>query len=306
MANIGKRARGATFLTAAALALAHAQGAGAQSPPEGLLDLGLDVDAGIGYLYDDNVTRAPAGPDKIADQFYSLNASRTFAYPVTDRTRFTVDAFAGGELAQKYSDLGSLFAGAQGALQYRGSAAFDAPTLALFARVLGEHFGSSLRSGFRYSAGVSARQPITQDLGAFVAYAYNGRDANNDVFDTHDNALLASVDYSFAPYGTLTLTAEFRRGTIVSTGQATLTIIDIAQVFVDDDVFTSPQMINYRFEADTVLTTVDYTIPINARAAVDFSWRRAKSKSRERASFPGGGSLEYVDNQYNLQLLLRF
>jgi len=295
-----------TSSMAALLPLTCASDAAAQAMPDSFLDQRLDIDAGVGFLYDDNVTRAPNGPDRISDQFYTLNASKTFAFPLTEFTRFTLDAFAGGEAAQKYSGLGNFFGGGQGALQYRESTEFDAPTFTVFARALGEQFGSDLRSGYRISAGVSARQPVTDRLGIFVAYAYNWRNANNAVFDTHDNSVLASVDYSIAPYGSLTFTAEYRRGTIVSTGQPTLTIIDIAQVFVKDDVFTSPQMIDYRFEANSVLTTVDYNLPLNPSAAFDFSWRRVQSTSRDSASFPGGGSLKYIDNQFNVQLFVRF
>ena len=52
-----------------------------QSDVPGLFETPLGVDASVGYLYDDNVTRAPSGPDKLSDQFYSLNASKTFAFP---------------------------------------------------------------------------------------------------------------------------------------------------------------------------------------------------------------------------------
>ncbi|MET0681991.1 MAG: hypothetical protein ABWZ29_01470 [Casimicrobiaceae bacterium] len=298
--------RNLTSAAMAGLLLGQSAISQAQSEAPGLFETRLDVDASVGYLYDNNVTRAPSGPDKLSDQFFSLNASKTFAFPVTDFTRLSLDAFAGGELAIKYSDLGNVFGGIQAALQYRGSTEFDAPTFTLFARGLGEHFGSSLRSGYRLSAGISARQPITESLGVFGALARNWRNANNSVFDTHENSALVSVDWSIAPYGALTFTVEYRRGTLVSTGQKTLTIIDIAQAFVNDDVFTSPQMIDYRFEAKSWLTTLDYNLPINASSALDFSWRRVQTTSTEKASFPGGGSLKYVDNQFNVLLLVRF
>ena len=92
----------------------------------------------------------------------------------------------------------------------------------------------------------------------------------------------------------------------MSTGQKNLTILDIAQVFVEDDVFTSPQMIDYRFAADSVLTTLAYNLPVTQRSSLEFSWRRVQSTSTERASFPGGGTLHYVDNQFAFVFLARF
>lgn len=309
MAVTTKRAWGCTLLASAAalaLGLPAARDAVAQSTPGGFADLDFGIDMSVGYLYDDNVTRAPSGPDKRSDQFYPINLSKAFAFRLTDYTRFTLDAFGGGEIAQRYSGLGNYFGGAQGAIQYRGSTELDAPTFTVFGRALGEQFGSALRTGYRFSAGVSARQPITDTLGVFVAYAYNWRNADSEVFDTRDYSLLASIDYSMGRYGSLTATADYRRGTIVSTGQPTLTIIDIAQVFVEDDVFTSPQMIDYRFAASTWIATLNYNLPIHPSAALDFSWRRAQSTSREQASFPGGGSLKYVDNQLSVLLTFRF
>jgi hypothetical protein len=75
---------------------------------------------------------------------------------------------------------------------------------------------------------------------------------------------------------------------------------------VNDDVFTSPQMIDYRFEAKSWLTTLDYNLPLGARSALDFSWRWVQSTSTNQATFPGGGSLKYIDNQFNVVYLVRF
>jgi hypothetical protein len=75
---------------------------------------------------------------------------------------------------------------------------------------------------------------------------------------------------------------------------------------VNDDVFTSPQMIDYRFEAKSWLTTLGYNLPINATSALDLSWRWVQTTSTEKASFPGGGALKYFDNQFNVVLLVRF
>ena len=287
---------------AAFLLLGQSSTGRAQSEAES----GLDIDVAVVYLYDDNVTRAPSGPDKRSDQFYGVNATKSFAFPVTDFSRVTLDAVIGGELARNYSGLGNFFGGLLGALQYRESTQFGAPTFALFARGFGEHFGSALRSGFRYAAGLSMRQPVTERLGVFGSVTHNWRYAKSSVFETHDNSALLSADYSLGPHGTVTLTGEYRRGTIVSTGQKSLQIIDIAQVFVVDDVFTSPAMIDYRLKAQTVLTTLVYLLPVGPTSSLEFSWRRAESRSTERASFPGGGKLEYVDNQFGAVFVVRF
>jgi len=296
----------AVLCTAAFLTIGCGVPAYGQSETENANATTLDIDVGVGLVYDDNVTRAPSGPDRISDQFVTANATKSFVFPVKDFNRITVDATLGGELADRHAGLSNAFVSLQGAWQYRPSTDFSAPTFAAFARGTAEYFGSSLRTGSRYSAGISARQPITDRVGLFGALAHNWRYADSSVFETHDNSGLVTVDYSAAPYGTFSLTAEYRRGNVVSTGQQTLAILDIAQVFIFDDVFTSPAMIDYRFEAKTVITNLVYSLPIGSRSAFELSWRRAQTTSIDRASFAGGGKLQYVDNQLTAFYVIRF
>jgi hypothetical protein len=296
----------APIFVAAGLAFGLDAATAAQPEPGVASGKPLDISVTAGYTYDDNVTRAPSGPDKLSDQFYSLGADKRFEIAVNAHTQLVVDAIVGGALARTYAGLGNVFGQVQGELQYRGSAAFDAPTLALFGRAVAEHYGSHLRSGYRYSAGVSALQPVTDRITLFGALAHHWRYANSAVFSTRENAALLNVDYSVTPHGTIYLTGEYRSGTVVSTGQPTLEILDVAQLFVKDDVFTSPQMLSYRFEARTVLTTLGYNLPIGRSSSFDFSWKRVQSTSSETASFPGGGALRYVDNQFTVAYLVRF
>ncbi len=301
--NAGASAR---LWTALLLMLGLNAFAAAQTETTSVPGRPLDMSLNAGYTYDDNVTRAPSGPDKLTDQFYSFNGDKRFEIPAGAHAQLVMDVIIGGALARSFAGLGNIFGEVQGELQYRASSSFDSPTLAVFGRAIAEHYGSTLRSGYRYSAGISALQPVTDRITLFGALAHNWRYAESAVFSTRENAALLNVDYSIAPHGTVYLTGEYRRGTVVSTGQPTLQILDIAELFVKDDVFTSPQMIDYRFEAKNVLTTLGYNLPLGARSSLDFSWKRVQSTSTEQASFPGGGSLKYIDNQYSVVYLVRF
>lgn len=295
-------------IAATALLLALAHGAAAQAPPEpaGPPSAPPDVTVTASYRYEDNVTRAPSGPDRLSEHFYALSIDKEFRHLLGEHTQVLAHASIDGELAQRHPGLGRIAGELRGALQYRGSAAFDAPTFALFGSALAESYGSSLRGGYRYAAGVSVLQPVTDRITVFARYAHHWRYARSAVFNTREDAVLVNVDYAVAPRGNAYLSGEYRRGSVVSTGQPTLQIVDIAELFVRDDVFTDPQMINYRFEATTLLATLGYNLPLGPDSSLDISWRRIQSRSQERPGFAGGTPLEYVDNQFVVACLFRF
>lgn len=278
----------------------------AQSVADGTSENALDIQVDAAYMYDTNVNRAPDGQQRLTDQFYSLSATASRSFPVNATSRVVLDGVVGGDLTRFFPRLGRVFGEIEAALQYRKSAEFYAPTISLFGRASAEHFGSAQRSGYRYSVGVSALQPITDRINVFGVLAHNGRNANSSVFDANDNSVQLSLDYSLPSHGTVYLSGEYRVGNVVSTGPESLVNLDIAQVFVADDAYTNPQLISYRFDARTVITTLGYNLPLGSNGSLDLSWRWAQSTPTQSANFQGAGTPRYVDNQFTIVYLKRF
>ena len=111
----------------------------AQSPPETRPALAtaaaLDVQANFGFQYDDNVTRSGVSADQLSDQVFSVDVSKRWVFPLHANTRALVTFNLGGEKFGRFNGLSRLTGGVQGAVQYRASAAFDAPTFAIFGRM---------------------------------------------------------------------------------------------------------------------------------------------------------------------------
>jgi len=278
----------------------------AQSAEDVISDspFGARIDAG--YMYDTNVNRAPNGQQRLTDQFYSLNASASRSFSVNANSRIVLNGLFGGDMTRFFPKLGRVFGEVGAAFEYRKSADFYAPTLSLFARGTAEHFGSEQRSGYRYSVGVSALQPITDRIDLFAVLAHSGRNANSSVFDANDNSVQLSLEYSLPSNGTLYLIGEYRKGNVVSTGPQSLVNLDIAQVFVADDAYTNPQLIAYRFDARTVIATLGYNLPFGSYGSVDLSWRWAQATPTQSPNFPGASTPRYVDNQFLVVYLKRF
>jgi len=282
-------------------AIAHAQPA-----PEGVPDNVLDLRIEGSYTYDDNINRAPKGQERLSEHLLGLSATKTRNFVVNPFTRFLVDGVVGGEVAHAFSKLGRLFAEIQPALQYRKSASLYAPTLTVFGRASAERFGSDQRSGYRYSAGISALQPVTDRVNLFGVLARNGRNANSRVFDADDTSLQLSLDYALATRGTVYLSGEYRRGDVVSTGPESLINLDLAEVFVRDDAYGSRQFISYRIDAKTTIATIGYNVPLGTGGSLDVSWRWARSTPVQNAGFAGAETLRYLDNQLTLVYAKRF
>ena len=265
----------------------------------------IDIQVDAGFMFDTNVTRAKLAGEKLADRVYSVNASKSRMFPINANTRAILTASLGGEKFDNYYRLSRAMAGIQGEIVYRPSAAFDAPTFGVFAQSTAEHYQSTLRNGYRYAVGVSVRQPLTDRINLSAAIAHHARVGKSAVFNNRFNMARVNADYNWTATETIYLTGEYRRGHIVSTGLPSLENIEVADVFVQDDAYTSGQFFSYRFEGRTVLSTLGYNLGLGPRHSLDLSWRRAQSTPNFRPAFATTPT-SYIADQYSIVYLIRF
>lgn len=274
--------------------------------------LGLRLDAG--YRFSNNVTRAPDNTaDVLSDQSLGLGIDKNFLLPLTERTRLIVNGFVGGEKFLDFDGLSNLNYGVQGTWQFRPSGEYGAPTYALFVRIAGDQFQSSLRDGYRASAGVSVRKPLTDRIQVSAAAAYNWRNATSAVFDQRDGSLRLNLDYALFGRSTLYFGGEYRRGDTVSTTRPSLALASIAKAQETDDAFDDGVVRTaYRFTATTLIGTVGYNLAFGASQSLDLSYRYVRSTPTDTISGAYGGAWygvqtpRYVDHQVALSYLVRF
>ena len=266
--------------------------------------LDLRVDAYI--TADSNVTRAQRAGDKLSDQSLGFSVAKSHIIPMSAETRVVALGKLGGDRFDTYSGLSRIYVGIEGEFQYRESGAFDAPTFGIFGRGYRDFYDSHLRDGYRYTAGARVQQSLTDRLDLYAELTYNRRDGRSKVFDGHDVAVLANVDFSLTARGTLYVTGQYRRGDVVSTARPALEYIDVAKAIVQDDVFTDVQRFSYRIEASTVVTTLGYNVALAEGQSLDFSWRWVRSTATEDPGFVGAMPVRYFVNQLTLAYLVRF
>lgn len=259
-----------------------------------------------GFMFDSNVPRAKEESDKRADRAYSVNVGKGFVFKLEEREnwRANVTVTLGGEKFQNFDGLSRRMAGIDANIEYKGSADFDAITYALFGRTSIERYRSSLRDGYRYTVGLSARRSLTDRIDVFAAIAHNERVGDSAVFSNRDNSARINFDYSLSDRETLYATGEYRRGQTFSSGRASLDNLDVAEVFVLDDAYPGSQFFAYRFDANTIISTVGYNLGFGPRHSLDLSWRRAKSTPRMQSGVSGTSS--YTADQYSIVYLIRF
>ncbi len=263
-----------------------------------------DFQVDAGFTFDSNVTRAKDTIDKLFDRSYSVNVGKGLVFPFMEKARAILTGTLGAENFQVYDRLNRASAGLQGELQYRNSAEFDSPTLALTVQGNADDYRSKLRSGSRYSVAASIRQPLTDRISLFAAASHNERYAKSTVFNNRFNALRLNIDYAYNNSDTFYLTGEYRRGQIISSGQASLANLGVADVFVLDDAFPA-QFFTYRFNGRTVLSTLGYNIGYGPRHSLDISWRRAQSTPDAQPSFVNS-RMTYIADQFSIIYLIRF
>lgn len=272
---------------------------------EAARDEPINVQLEAGAVYDDNVTRAKTGADRLGDHSYALNVGKAIRQQLSANSRLLWTGTLGGEKFRSYNGLSRVSLTGEVEYQYRASSEFDEPTLGAFARLTGEAFESELRDGYRFSAGVSLRQPLTDRISMFAALSHNRRNASSDVFSTVDNAIRGNLDYAIDDKQIVYLGAEYRKGDIVSTGRASLENVTVADVFAQDDAYPGGQMFSYRFRGATTLLTMGYNLGLGPRDSIDFSWRHIRSTPGLRPSFVTSPR-SYKANQLSVVYLMRF
>lgn len=263
-----------------------------------------DIQAEVGCMFDDNVTRGQEGGSKHADRFCGANLSQSFIFSISDHTRALLTGTLGGEKFMRHDGLSRITGGIQGEFQYRSSAEFGIPVLALFAKLSADEYQSEQRDGFRYAAGISLRKTITDRIRIFGAVSHNERFGNNAVFDNKDDSARINLDYELWALGTLYLGGEYRQGDIVVTAPL-WNVYNSA--YTPDDVFSDWQLYNYRLNGTTVLYKLGYNFPLGPRNSIDFSWNRAESTA-SYVVLPSWNKvpLSYTTNQYSIAYLVRF
>lgn len=255
-------------------------------------------------VYDDNVTHTDS--NILSDQSYGLSVTDGLAVPFTPYLRLLLDATASLERYDQWVGLSHADLGGRAALQYRPSASFYAPTVALSGRITGLDYETSLRSGQRTVAELSVLQPITDQVSLYGAVSHEERRAENSTFDGHSDAARLHIDDALSEDTTAYLALEHRYGDALSTSMPDPNNRALALARTPDPAFGATGRITYRLKGATNFATIGVNRAIAARQSIDFSWRQATLKPARSLGYFGATEAKYTDNQVALSYLVQF
>lgn len=249
------------------------------------LSLGYTYDsnvsrAGSGYVYSDSILSATVGGDRTR----ALNKRNQLVY----RYNLVADRYSTfDKLSRVAADFGVNW-------RYRASGAFSTPTYGLMARITGESYGSSLRSGMVLEFGGSVQKPLTDRVTMTAIAEVRQRDANSSAFDTSNTSVRLNIDYLLGQRSTLYLTYNRITGDMVLSAPSGYSGY---KTWKSDDAFYGGWWA-YRFDATTDVGTLGFNYAFNEKNAVDVSLVSASSQAY--------GGLSYTSTIASIAWLKRF
>lgn len=264
-----------------------------------------DFHAGFSCTFDDNVTHAQDGGAKLSDRSCSADLSHPYIFPLAEHWRTVLAGTLGGEISGSYRGLNHLSEAIRGELQYRSSAEFGTPTFSFFAKLAADQYQSWMRDGYRYAAGISMRQDLTDRIRFSGSATHNERRANSAVFDNGNDSMRINLDYTPRLEDTIYLGGEYRHGDLVISAPEGWSTNNPG-AYVLDDAFPGMDIYSFRFGGATTIATLGYNLKTGSRSALDFSWQQARSAVNYRTSSLNNVTAHYVTNQYSIAYLLRF
>ncbi len=272
--------------------------------PETLPVSETGVTVSTSLLYDSNVTRTDA--DVLSDESLQLGVGDGLVVPLTPYVQTVFAANASLEQFDHWVGLSHADAAGDARIEYRPSAAFYAPTLAVSERLSGSAYHVGLRSGYSGLTSISLSEALNDRFTAFVALSHGERRAENSTFDGRFDAARVHLDYQASAATTLYGTLEHRYGDSTTSSFPDPDNRALALARTPDAAFGDTGRITYRFKATTELATIGANHSLGERCALDFSWRRATVKPARALGYFGATEAKYVDDQFSVALLLRF
>jgi hypothetical protein len=265
-------------------------------------ETGLAISSSL--LYDSNVTRTDS--NSLSDESLELGVGDGLVVPLTPYLETVLLAHGSLEQFDHWVGLSHVDLAGDARIEYRPSAAFYAPTLALSERLLGSAYRAGIRSGYSSVTSISVSEAINDRFSAFVALSHSERRADSSTFDGHFDGARVHLDYQASPSTTLYSTLEHRYGDSTTSSFPDPDDRELALARTPDTAFGATGRIAYRFKATSELATLGLNHSFNEKQAIDFSWRRVSVKPARALGYFGATQAKYVDDQVSLSLLFRF
>ena len=259
------------------------------------------------YAYDDNLTLASAGADRLGDSLASVRGyAGEFLVPARDDTlSFTAGAQAFGYARYTLLDEASLEASAT--WRHKFGLGFAAPWLSVRVDAGHDDLRDDIRDSDRVAVAVVAGVRMSERFDVSGGVAYDRRlprhsepevpGISGALYDLVGNSVFVHAGFAATPSVLVDLRFGVRRGDVVSTTPASLPIFLAAGAIAEDPAF-GPDRYGYRVRGTTTSASIAMSYALDDRSALNFEYTYASTRA------PAG--LDYRDNLVSASWVLRY
>jgi hypothetical protein len=259
----------------------------------------LSVNADLGYVSDDNVSKAEASDDIFEDTFVSGSAGFSYKQELSFRSLLLYRGSVAFESYDEFDGLNNV--SLTGTIDYKIQFArgFGAAGYTLTAFVQEHDFESDMRDSTTLGVQGTVAKRFTDRIFSVFGLGYKVRESESDVFDTENARIFGNLDWLLADQLVSYATLQYVVGDVVSTARPTLDIINAAKAIEPDDAFGGIEAgrFAYRLDGETALLTLGLNYGINSANSLDASVELLNSDA---------DAIEYYRTVYRLSYLVVF
>jgi hypothetical protein len=237
----------------------------------------------LGVAYDSNAGNAGEAHDvrDVSLAFASAGASREWRFGKYTAVQLQGALFA--EQATGLEDLSNAGLGARIRLLRKPGKGFYTPVLAAWFGAGAREYGSAIRDGADYRAGISATEPLTTALQLRLEVQRVQREASGRVFDLGHTSSALNVDWLAAPRLTVYAGARYNDGQFAVTADGEgdispkrehLYLEQHADAIEADPAFGEDWWA-FRLEGHAVVTTLGFNLALTPDLALDAQVQRS-------------------------------
>ncbi len=247
----------------------------------GYYDDGPYVDADVSVRYEDNLSRANRGADIEEDMVTAFSVGAGYLKKLDDKSQLLASAYLVHERFSEFSDLNNFAVNAGINYTLQPKPGYTSPWYELSVNLAKLQFKESdIRDSYVLNTKLAAGKRFTDRIISKLAYSYERRYSDGDVFNTDTHALDLSFIYSYSKSVAIFGNYKAMLGEVVSTARANQVILAASERVSPDDVFAAgvgPGCANrrcaYRLDAVSQHFEAGLEIRLNQLASFDLSSR---------------------------------
>lgn len=244
-----------------------------------------------GLAYDSNPANIRHGAAERPSAFVAAGVGSERSFHLSGSSALLWRLKLGGEAYERQDRLSQLRGSSLLRLSFQWDEGFYAPLLAVWASAGYADYGSRIRDGVDYRAGLYVQERLTTAISLRAGGHWSGRHAEGQAFDLGGSSGTMHLDWAPTAAANLYGDYQYYDGDLVSTNLSSPGAIAAASAIDRDDAFSEGALSQYAYRLDAYahLGTLGFNYALSPRYALDLQLQsvlaRANTGYRYRREF---------------------